>query len=321
MTDVMREEDTLRESLTLLKVTATTKDRIDLKDSLDRMIKIITVGMTITEMMTNRTIMIAAEPKLEPVNLCAMQKNAEAGPSNGPETAEVAAATANEQAERVSMEVQEHTSGSECCLSENWSQPMPFSWNNPDEITVTMLQGDMLLSMQSLIELVNYDETIVRIIEPGFDKTDSMGLIQLFYGYDQELLPNLKEIGTRDDGDELLMSYTHMTQKTHGVSVQKWRHLSGSGEEMEFAYSVFEELANSSTPTSLNGHYHDQSECYLELKVEEDKFNLKIECLSSVRATGHSISCEEVEDESAAEDAVRKKRKVSDPDALEFVPE
>ncbi|KAJ7579056.1 hypothetical protein C8J56DRAFT_1059298 [Mycena floridula] len=80
------------------------------------------------------------------------------------------------------------STNSQYLLPENWGRPMPFSWNGPDDIAVSTLHGEISLSMQSLIELANDSETVVRIVEPGFDDVDALGLVQLFYGYDQEFL-------------------------------------------------------------------------------------------------------------------------------------
>ncbi|KAJ7575928.1 hypothetical protein C8J56DRAFT_1062793 [Mycena floridula] len=93
------------------------------------------------------------------VNVRAMQEGADAGPSNGPGTAEAAAANeADGHDER-------HT-----VYGENWGRPVPFSWIGPDDIAVSTLHGPMSLSMESLIGLANDDETM------------------LFYGYDPLLL-------------------------------------------------------------------------------------------------------------------------------------
>ncbi|KAJ7573831.1 hypothetical protein C8J56DRAFT_1065528 [Mycena floridula] len=50
------------------------------------------------------------------------------------------------------------------------------------------MQGEMIVALVTAYELFTDDEVVVRIVEPGFHCNDALGLVQLFYGYDQELL-------------------------------------------------------------------------------------------------------------------------------------
>ncbi|KAJ7597528.1 hypothetical protein C8J56DRAFT_1041714 [Mycena floridula] len=229
-----------------LGMITTTIDRIDLDRAPVEMtmaiiadVRIIAIGLHSIRITSNEETR-GMRPNLSYailVNVRAMQEGADAGPSNGPGTAEAAAANEtdghNERRTRSHTssefgsernlsyydEIEERSSHassrssvghcgirtledyddleedaspavySDFTLTENWGRPVPFSWIGPDDIAVSTLHGPMSLSMESLIGLANDDdETVVWIVEPGFDETDALGLVQLFYGYDSLLL-------------------------------------------------------------------------------------------------------------------------------------
>ncbi|KAJ7593157.1 hypothetical protein C8J56DRAFT_1045590 [Mycena floridula] len=73
--------------------------------------------------------------------------------------------------------------------SSGWIHPIPFYWTDEKyEIGFHSMQGDMRVTLHTAYEVIMENETLVRIVKPGFDKDDELGLIQLFYGYDQETL-------------------------------------------------------------------------------------------------------------------------------------
>ncbi|KAJ7572030.1 hypothetical protein C8J56DRAFT_1070168 [Mycena floridula] len=94
------------------------------------------------------------------------------------------------------MNVVDDESESDACdsvnieVSENWGRPIPFFWTGREteyEIGIHTMQGKMHVALRTAFEIVNDDEVIIRLCEPGFADDDSLGLVQLFYGYDLDL--------------------------------------------------------------------------------------------------------------------------------------
>ncbi|KAJ7578971.1 hypothetical protein C8J56DRAFT_897424 [Mycena floridula] len=225
-------------------------------------------------------------------------------------------------------------------FSEYYSRLIPFYWTNVDyEIGFNTMPGEMTVALVTAYKLFTDDEVVVRIVEPGFDCDDALGLVQLFYGYDQELLreffaefvfnhDQVKDCATVASSDEEWQSPVSRSQRIntalyadHVLEDEDPWGLSDS--EPEWVQQV---LAYGSKDPYTDSESESYSEHGSDADVESDdeKKTYLIEKWRDwplLRATSTRVKCEEVKDDDVRESLERKKRKDNNPNIAYFRPE
>ncbi|KAJ7593933.1 hypothetical protein C8J56DRAFT_884675 [Mycena floridula] len=192
----------------------------------------------------------------------------------------------------------------------NWGRPIPFYLTDVEyEIGFSSMQGEMRVGLLTAYELVMDDEVIVRIVEPGFDQDDQIGLVQLFYGYEQQLLRDMFGHFVFNMCDIPDCSSTSSSQQDWNLASSRKRRIdialrpdthdsvwsSGEGEEdliPDWVQQVLEygQLGpyEDSTETELSSEHSvdwdscegDAQELYFGLHVEDEEFREEMERLT-----------------------------------------
>ncbi|KAJ7599008.1 hypothetical protein C8J56DRAFT_1039881 [Mycena floridula] len=176
----------------------------------------------------------------------------------------------------------------------NWGRPIPFYLTDVEyEIGFSLMQGEMRVGLLTTYELVMDEEVIVRIVEPGFDQDDQIGPVQLFYGYEQQLLRDMFGHFVFNMCDIPDCSSASSLQQDWNLASLRKRHidiaLRTDTRDSVLEYGQLGPYKDSTETESSSEHSVDWDSCkddaqelYFGLHVEDEEFREEMERLASM---------------------------------------